>query len=100
MLGLELRGVCSLDVLAAQFVGASPGEFVVATDARRREVYWARYSPDGVRLGEPASVAARRGAAAARHRTRSRPLPRSAASRARSTIDGSGVLATPRCDAA
>ena len=52
-LGLELRGVCSLDVLAAQFVGASPGEFVVATDARRREVYWARYSRLGVRLEEP-----------------------------------------------
>jgi tRNA threonylcarbamoyladenosine biosynthesis protein TsaB len=52
-LGLELRGVCSLDVLAAQFVEAGQGEFVVATDARRREVYWARYSPLGVRLGQP-----------------------------------------------
>lgn len=52
-LGLELRGVCSLDVLAAQFVAASRGEFVVATDARRREVYWARYSPGGVRLEQP-----------------------------------------------
>ena len=49
----ELRGVCSLDVLAAQFSQASPGDFVVATDAKRREVYWARYSADGVRLGEP-----------------------------------------------
>ena len=39
VLGVELRGVCSLDVLAAQFTGASPEEFVVATDARRREVY-------------------------------------------------------------
>jgi len=52
-LDLELRGVCTLDVLAAQFVAASHGEFVVATDARRREVYWARYSPDGVRLEQP-----------------------------------------------
>ena len=52
-LGLELRGVCSLDVLAAQFVEDGRGEFVVATDARRREVYWARYSPLGVRLGKP-----------------------------------------------
>jgi tRNA threonylcarbamoyl adenosine modification protein YeaZ len=52
-LGLELRGVCSLDVLAAQFVGASRSEFVVATDARRREVYWTRYSPLGVRLEQP-----------------------------------------------
>jgi tRNA threonylcarbamoyl adenosine modification protein YeaZ len=53
VLRIGLRGVCSLDVLAAQFLGESPGEFVVATDARRREVYWARYSPLGVRLGEP-----------------------------------------------
>jgi tRNA threonylcarbamoyl adenosine modification protein YeaZ len=52
-LSLPLRGVCSLDVLAAQFAEASQGEYVVATDARRREVYWARYSPVGVRLGEP-----------------------------------------------
>ncbi len=53
VLRIELRGVCSLDVLAAQFVGESAGEFLVATDARRREVYWARYSSLGVRLGEP-----------------------------------------------
>jgi tRNA threonylcarbamoyl adenosine modification protein YeaZ len=53
VLDLQLRGVCSLDVLAAQFTGADPGEFVVATDARRREVYWARYSAAGVRLGNP-----------------------------------------------
>jgi tRNA threonylcarbamoyl adenosine modification protein YeaZ len=53
LLGLELRGICSLDVLATQFAPESSGEFVVATDARRREVYWARYSAAGVRLGEP-----------------------------------------------
>jgi tRNA threonylcarbamoyl adenosine modification protein YeaZ len=53
VLRIGLRGVCSLDVLAAQFLGEGPGEFVVATDARRREVYWARYSALGVRLGEP-----------------------------------------------
>jgi tRNA threonylcarbamoyl adenosine modification protein YeaZ len=52
-LDLELRGVCSLDVLAAQFIAACSGEFLVATDARRREVYWARYSPAGVRLEQP-----------------------------------------------
>jgi tRNA threonylcarbamoyl adenosine modification protein YeaZ len=52
-LQLELRGVCSLDVFAAQFAGASAGDFVVATDAKRREVYWAHYGADGVRLGEP-----------------------------------------------
>ena len=53
VLDLPLRGVCSLDVLAAQFAGAHPGEFVVATDARRREVYWAAYTSAGVRLGDP-----------------------------------------------
>jgi tRNA threonylcarbamoyl adenosine modification protein YeaZ len=52
-LGLELRGVCSLDVLATQFGEASSGVFIAATDARRREVYWARYSSAGVRVGEP-----------------------------------------------
>jgi tRNA threonylcarbamoyl adenosine modification protein YeaZ len=53
VLGLELRGICSLDVVAAQFAGAGSADFVVATDARRREVYWARYSRGGVRLGDP-----------------------------------------------
>ena len=53
LLGLKLRGVCSLDVLAAQFAAESSGEFIVATDARRREVYWAQYSPGGVRIGDP-----------------------------------------------
>jgi tRNA threonylcarbamoyl adenosine modification protein YeaZ len=58
-LHIPWRGVCSLDVLAAQHAGdgrdtAGPGgEFVVATDARRREVYWARYDADGHRLDGP-----------------------------------------------
>ena len=52
--GVPLRGICSLDVLAAQFADQSaPGEFVVATDARRREVYWAGYAPDGRRTTGP-----------------------------------------------
>lgn len=52
--GASLHGMCSLDALAA----AGPdGEVLVATDARRKEVYWARYavSPGAVRpLSEPA----------------------------------------------
>lgn len=54
-LGIEVRGVCSLDVLAAQTVAeaAPAGEFAVATDARRREVYWARYDATGRRLSGP-----------------------------------------------
>jgi tRNA threonylcarbamoyl adenosine modification protein YeaZ len=51
---LPLRGICSLDVLAAQYAQESPtGEFVVATDARRKEVYWARYACDGSRVDGP-----------------------------------------------
>ncbi|WP_293787555.1 tRNA (adenosine(37)-N6)-threonylcarbamoyltransferase complex dimerization subunit type 1 TsaB, partial [uncultured Aeromicrobium sp.] len=40
-LNARTHGVCSLDTLAAEVVG--PEEFLVATDARRKEVYWARY---------------------------------------------------------
>ena len=53
--GVPLHGVCSLDVLAAEYAAAGPtGSFVVATDARRREVYWAAYDADGTRLSGPA----------------------------------------------
>lgn len=48
-LGIPVHGVCSLDAIA---VGTT-GEVLVVTDARRREVYWARYR-DGVRLDGPA----------------------------------------------
>jgi tRNA threonylcarbamoyl adenosine modification protein YeaZ len=64
-LGIPVHGVCTLDIIAARARHAAAGrEFVVATDARRREVYWARYSPDGRRLSGPqvdlpAEVAAR-----------------------------------------
>jgi tRNA threonylcarbamoyl adenosine modification protein YeaZ len=54
--GVPLRGVCSLDVLATQYVadhGRAAGDFVVATDARRKEVYWARYGADGRRVDGP-----------------------------------------------
>lgn len=42
-----LHGVCSLDALAHEaFVAGAVGggELLVATDARRKEVYWARYA--------------------------------------------------------
>ncbi len=51
-LALPVHGVCSLDVLA--FGAALPGPFAVATDARRKEVYWAGYADRRTRLGEPA----------------------------------------------
>src|SRR5689334_13883574 len=54
-LGIPVYGVCSLDILAAQAVGegAVDRPFLVATDARRKEVYWAAYDERGVRLGDP-----------------------------------------------
>jgi tRNA threonylcarbamoyl adenosine modification protein YeaZ len=50
-LGLTTHGVCSLDIVAADV--QVEGEFLVATDARRKEVYWARYGGDRVRLDGP-----------------------------------------------
>ncbi|MDQ1289894.1 MAG: tRNA threonylcarbamoyladenosine biosynthesis protein TsaB [Actinomycetota bacterium] len=43
-LGVPVHGVCSLDGIAEDVSGT--GDFLVATDARRREVYWAAYHRD------------------------------------------------------
>jgi tRNA threonylcarbamoyl adenosine modification protein YeaZ len=54
-LGIPAHGVCTLDAIARAAVPAAAGrEFLVATDARRKEVYWARYSADGQRVLGPA----------------------------------------------
>nr|WP_246401132.1 tRNA (adenosine(37)-N6)-threonylcarbamoyltransferase complex dimerization subunit type 1 TsaB [Jiangella mangrovi] len=55
VLDLPVRGVCSLDIVAYGVLATDPpGEpFAVATDARRREVYWAVYDGDGVRTAGP-----------------------------------------------
>jgi tRNA threonylcarbamoyladenosine biosynthesis protein TsaB len=54
VLGLSVHGVCSLDIIAASAASADPGrEFLVATDARRKEVYWARYDAAGRRVAGP-----------------------------------------------
>ena len=47
--GHPVYGVCSLDAIGID----TAGEVLVVTDARRREVYWARYR-DGVRIDGPA----------------------------------------------
>ncbi|MDT5194452.1 MAG: tRNA threonylcarbamoyladenosine biosynthesis protein TsaB [Mycobacterium sp.] len=47
-LGLPVHGVCSLDAIGVD----TAGDVLVVTDARRREVYWARYR-DGVRVDGP-----------------------------------------------
>jgi tRNA threonylcarbamoyl adenosine modification protein YeaZ len=48
-LGIPVYGVCSLDAIGGQ----TSGQVLVVTDARRREIYWARYR-DGVRTEGPA----------------------------------------------
>lgn len=88
-LGLDVPvvGICSHDAIAAQFVArhahstdadgivedegrelaagvaVNAGDFIVTTDARRREVYWALYDASGKRkmgpqVGKPADVVA------------------------------------------
>jgi tRNA threonylcarbamoyladenosine biosynthesis protein TsaB len=53
-LGVPVYGVCTLDVIARAAVGPAAGrEYLAATDARRKEVYWARYAPSGERLSGP-----------------------------------------------
>ena len=50
-LGIPVTGICTLDIVAAA-VQSDEG-FLVATDARRKEVYWARYAASGARHTEP-----------------------------------------------
>jgi tRNA threonylcarbamoyladenosine biosynthesis protein TsaB len=62
VLGLPVHGVCTLDVLAAAVEVEGP--FAVATDARRKEVYWAAYDDrltrvDGPHVARPGEVDAR-----------------------------------------
>ena len=56
VLEIPVYGVCSLDVLAVEAVETGTvlaEEFVVATDARRKEVYLASYDDEGGRLDGP-----------------------------------------------
>jgi tRNA threonylcarbamoyl adenosine modification protein YeaZ len=48
-LDVPVYGVCSLDAIGVD----TTGDVLVVTDARRREVYWARYR-DGARIDGPA----------------------------------------------
>ncbi|ANW18588.1 tRNA (adenosine(37)-N6)-threonylcarbamoyltransferase complex dimerization subunit type 1 TsaB [Streptomyces clavuligerus] len=61
-LGVPVYGLCTLDGLA--WASGLEGPFVVATDARRKEVYWARYDSarrrvDGPSVDRPADIAER-----------------------------------------
>jgi len=51
-LRIPVHGVCTLDAIA--WASGRDKPFVVATDARRKEVYWARYDSARVRTTEPA----------------------------------------------
>jgi tRNA threonylcarbamoyl adenosine modification protein YeaZ len=65
-LGIPVHGACTLDVMAreaaagqaaARAATAAPAgagdDFIVATDARRKEIYWARYTVAGRRVSGP-----------------------------------------------
>ncbi|GLF97616.1 tRNA (adenosine(37)-N6)-threonylcarbamoyltransferase complex dimerization subunit type 1 TsaB [Streptomyces yaizuensis] len=61
-LGVPVYGLCTLDGLA--WASGLDEPFVVATDARRKEVYWARYTSartrvDGPSVDRPADIAER-----------------------------------------
>jgi tRNA threonylcarbamoyl adenosine modification protein YeaZ len=66
-LGIATHGVCTLDILAAELAqgDGTQEEFLVATDARRKEVYWAHYRPatgrvdrvDGPHVSYPVDLA-------------------------------------------
>lgn len=51
VLGVPVHGLCTLDGLA--YASGIEEPFVVATDARRKEVYWARYDDFRTRVSEP-----------------------------------------------
>ncbi len=55
VLEIPVYGVCTLDVLAVEAADtrAVTGDFVVATDARRKEVYCASYDETGARRAGP-----------------------------------------------
>ncbi len=48
-------GVCSLDAIAwaVSDAGEASSDFVVATDARRGEIYWARFDASALRIAGP-----------------------------------------------
>ncbi len=57
-LGIDVVGVCSLDAIAFEAFGptvtrfGATGGLVVATDARRREVYWAGYANEPIEVDD------------------------------------------------
>ena len=88
VLGIPVLGVCSLDVLAAGVDRARVrGPYAAATDARRREVYWATYDEAGRRTGGPVVG----GAAGLAHA----PVPGTERTGAELPVAGTGPLLYP-----
>ena len=58
VLEIPVYGLCTLDVVAVEAAdtGTVAGDFVVATDARRKEVYLAWYAASGRRLDGPVVI--------------------------------------------
>ena len=51
---IQLYHVCSLDILGLNWGLTHPqGDFIACTDARRKELYWARYDNYGLRKDGP-----------------------------------------------
>jgi tRNA threonylcarbamoyl adenosine modification protein YeaZ len=50
-LGVPAYGICSLDAVA--YGSGLDGPFIAATDARRKEVFWARYADSRTRIDGP-----------------------------------------------
>ncbi|GAA4916483.1 tRNA threonylcarbamoyl adenosine modification protein YeaZ [Stackebrandtia albiflava] len=78
-LGVPAYGVCSLDAVGFAAAGGG-GPVLVATDARRKEIYWGLYDSDGERLAGP-EVA--------------RPAELPEAARAATRVVGDGALLYP-----
>ncbi|MGH3766116.1 MAG: tRNA (adenosine(37)-N6)-threonylcarbamoyltransferase complex dimerization subunit type 1 TsaB [Pseudonocardiaceae bacterium] len=84
-LSIPVYPVCSLDAIAHR---AGPGRaggdraLLVVTDARRREVYWARYDSAGARVDGP-------------HVNRPADLPLAGVSRVSGAVDAAGALGLP-----
>lgn len=111
VLDVPVTGVVTLDVLAAAQTALHDAghPYVVATDARRREVYWARYEGrhrvEGPAVDRPADLADRLGGAtvvgrgAVRYAELLRPVEGpadpSAAVLAQTRVDGTVELVTP-----
>jgi tRNA threonylcarbamoyl adenosine modification protein YeaZ len=81
-LSIPVYPVCSLDAIAHRAGPGSP--LLVITDARRREVYWARYDSSGARVDGP-------------HVNRPDDLPLASVSRVTGGADALGLPAASRC---